>query len=109
LALTLVLSWWRTAVAHGPEGRPGLLVGWSLVAVSTLAGWYVYRAALAGGRPLLWGLLAQLMRMGAILLVILFVLEWGVPWCEPFVETTILGYLCVMSAEVLLLHHSGRA
>lgn len=107
LAAALALAWGRAAYAHGPGSLPGVLTGWGVIAASTAAGWAFYRAALAGGRPLLWGLLLQLMRTGAVLLLIVAVHEMGPPWFEPFVETAILSYVCGMAAEVLLLYHSS--
>ena len=108
LAVALALAWARAAYAHGPGSLPGVLMAWGLIVVSAGAGWVLYRSALREGRPLLWGLLTQLMRTGAVILIIVVIHEMGPPWSEAFVETAVLSYLLAMAAEVVLLHRSGR-
>ena len=98
----------RAATAHPPGSGPGVALGWIVAGVSAAAGFAIYRSARRGGKPLFWGALMQIMRLGALVLILVFAAQIRPPWFEAFVETLLLSYLCCMVAEVLYMHLEWR-
>jgi hypothetical protein len=96
-------------IALGALAHPEWLVGWSLAAAQGVIALAINRHAVGKdtGLFLLWGLGAQLLRVGFLAAILVALARGTGLHTTALVAATLTGYLVFLVAEIVQLHRSS--